>query len=128
MPSSKVQSILRNFKAHFQTEEGVHIPMSLRQESTDVVFISLLEEDKPPFEMPTQMAGFEPDAPMMPVGQEDPMAMLDELLGASGQATGADPMAMPSGGLPVAPGEPGGAPAAPLGAAPTDLASMLGMM
>lgn len=128
MPSRKVQSILRAFKAHFQTEEGVHIPMSLRQESTDVVFISLLEEDKAPYEMPTRMAGYEPDAPMMPVGQEDPMAMLDELLGASEPLGGPEPMPVAPTALPAAPVAPGGAPAEPQAAGQPDLASMLGMM
>lgn len=123
MPSSKIQSIIRTFKAHFQAEEGAYIPMALRQESSDVVFVSLLEEDKPPFEMPGPMMGYEMDAPVMPMGQEDPMAMLDELLGASGGAEGMQGLDLPPGTPPGAPGEPGAMPEGQ-----PDLAAMMGMM
>jgi hypothetical protein len=123
MPSSTIDSVIRAFKAKFQAEQGAYIPMALRQESSDVVFVSLLEEDRPPFEMPGPMAGYEVDAPQMPMGQ-DPEMMLEELLGASMEgAEGGGPQ-MPMEALlgdPMAPGggSEGGQP---------DLASMLGMM
>jgi hypothetical protein len=118
MPSSKVDSVIRAFKAKFQSEQGVYIPMALRQESTDVVFVSLLEEDRPPFEMPGPMAGYEPDGQVMPQGQGDPMMMLEELLGASMEGA--------EGGMP--PMQPGPAPGDPAEPQGQDLAAMMGMM
>ena len=116
MPNRKVEEILRNFRARFQPEGGPVIPMALRQESSDVVYMSLYEPKRDT--MPSPMLGFEPNSgdEMMPAG--DPGAMLDELLGAS-MGSGATPP-------PELLAEPGAGPQAPQ-AAP-DLASMLGMM
>jgi hypothetical protein len=121
MPSRKVEEILRNFRARFQPESSTPIPMALRQESPDVIYLSLYEEDRAPLEMPTPMMGFEPGAgDMSQLGGNDPGAMLDELLGAS----------MGSGVTPP-PELMGEAPAGPPGASPEgmpDLDALLGMM
>ena len=128
MPNAKISEVIRAFKTKFQSDRGAYIPMALRQESTDVVFRSLLEEDKPSFEMPGAMTGYEVDAPPMPTGQgRDPEMMLEELLGASLDGVGAESPPMPMQALPGDPAAPQPGPAAPAGGQP-DLAAMLGMM
>jgi hypothetical protein len=118
MPSRKVQQILENFRARFQPESAEEIPISLRQESTDVVFLALLEEDKSPMNMPTPLMGFEVGASAMQAPGGDPGMMLDELLGAS-MGSGATPPPELTGEAPVGPpGEPGAA----------DIEALLGMM
>lgn len=47
MPSRKVQQLIDVFRNHFQEEAGGTPPLALRQESTDVVFTALLEDDAP---------------------------------------------------------------------------------
>lgn len=121
--SSKVDAVFRAFKSRFQSEQGIHIPMALRQESSNVVFVSLLEEDKPPFEMPGLMSGFEMERPAMPAMQ-DPEMMLEDLLGASME--NAEPQ-MPPMPMEAPPGAPA-APGAPSAGGEPDLAAMLGMM
>ena len=122
MPSPKVEEILRNFRARFQPERATPIPMALRQESPDVVYLSLYEADKGPLSMPTPMMGFEMGSTDMgQMGGSDPGAMLDELLGAS-MGTGVTPPPEMMGEAP--PGPPG----VPGEGEMPDLDALLGMM
>lgn len=107
MPSQKVKDVLRAFRHHFQ-QDAVDIPLALRQESPDIVYLSLLD-DPDPVERMTPMLGFDPSGETMPMPRGgDPVAELQGLLGAAGLPTEALDQAQPPGGAPV-----------PSGAAPT---------
>lgn len=93
MPSKVTKDIIRQFKLHFQNAE-VRIPLALRQESPDIVFHSLIEDDAGPMENPGPMIGYEPmgDMGMAESGGD----LASSLLGA---ATGQEA----SPGMPMAP-------------------------
>lgn len=82
MASEKVREVLEAFRAHFMNAERARVPLALRQESPDVVFNSLLEEDKP--HLPTGgllSTGLDPlEVPPEPPGAPQ---SLDQLLAMS---------------------------------------------
>lgn len=111
MASEKVREVLEAFRAHFMDAERARVPLALRQESPDVVFNSLLEEDKP--HLPTGgllSSGLDPlEVPPEPPGAPQ---SLDQLLA----------MSAPEEGL----ADPGPQPPAP-GLTPDDLIADLGV-
>jgi len=111
--SEKVREVLEAFRAHFMNAERARVPLALRQESPDVVFNSLLEEDKP--HLPTGgllSTGLDPlEVPPPPPGAPQ---SLDQLLA----------MSVPEQGL-ADPGLTGPQPPAP-GLTPDDLIADLG--
>lgn len=132
MPSQKIKMVLRAFRSHFETQQE-NIPMALRQESPDIVYTALLEDDNAPGAGPMPPMDF--DMSMMDMnslGGADPQGMVRQLLGAS-QPADDDPMAAAQAAA-TAPPMPGAAPGAPPGpAAPqggpgAELASILSGM
>lgn len=129
MPSRKVKQLIDVFRSHFQEEAGGSPPLALRQESTDVVFVALLEDDAPVTPGPSPLIIEEPSLggdPLGELGAHFGPAMA-QALGAQDGA-GGDLAAMlglePSMGAPGAPGGPG----APEGDVqpPADLSELLG--
>lgn len=117
------------------------MPLSMRQESTDIVFTALLEDDENPMAHIAPMAGYEPEGPGVAMQEKSTPELVDELMRASmdqtrpSQPTVATP--------PMGPREQGpqGAPqqrqAAPQGApqpqqgagpSPADLEALMGLM
>lgn len=122
MSNPRIKSVIQAFRTHFQSEQ-VNVPLALRQESPDVIFTSLLEDDARPVAPPLPalgMGGGMDAMGGMPMGMEDPMPMAQELLSASVASAGPGPQPGPP---PPAPG----AQAAPGGAMP-DIEALLGMM
>lgn len=72
MASPKVEALINAFRNHFRKSEAADIPIALRQEPTDVVYRSLLEEDKPDSPMLTPLL----NTPS-PGGDMDLSAMFD---------------------------------------------------
>lgn len=118
MPSKLAKDIMRQFKLHFQQAE-VRIPLALRQESPDVVFHSLIENDDGPMESPGPMIGYEPMADArgfsdsFDAGIQDDSGLAGQLLEAAGSPEGGAtppgmPMGVPQGAAP--PQAPQGAP------------------
>jgi len=96
--SEKVREVLEAFRAHFMDAERARVPLALRQESPDVVFNSLLEEDKP--HLPTGgllSSGLDP----LEVPPELPGApqSLDQLLAMSAPEAGLSDPGLASPGL-----------------------------
>ena len=79
-----VSEIIDQFRARFQRQAGADVPLALRQDAPDVVFVSLLEEDKPPKPEDSLLGleGLSSLPPELPGGDGAGMT-LDELLGAS---------------------------------------------
>jgi len=137
MPSEKIKGVLGMFRNHFQQEEA-DIPLSLRQESPDIVFTALLEDPPTPQDRMPPMMGFDPNEMGMPMGSgQDPAAELQGLLRAAGLPTEGmgfpDPVQALLGGQ-AAPGgapqaQPQAQPQAPSpqgGGIPPELAAMMG--
>lgn len=109
MPSRKVQQLIDVFRNHFQEESGGTPPLALRQESTDVVFTALLEDDAPLTAGPSPLFIEEPMPGADPLGdlgahfgpamagalgsQEGAGADLAAMLGMGGMEGAADPQA-----------------------------------
>lgn len=121
--NQRVAALIDQFRSHFRSEAPERIPAALRQESSNVLFVALLEDDKPPGAQLTPMLG--PGMGRMGMqqgaGMDMGMAGMEQMLG-----MGADPMGMGMGGAPMglddllggAGGMPGGmapAPGAPVG-------------
>lgn len=126
--NQRVAALIDQFRSHFRSEAPERIPAALRQESSNVLFVALLEDDKGPDTQLTPML----DPGMGRMGMEQGMDMgmggLEQMLG-----MGADPMGMGagmggapmglddllggaggmSGGMTPAPGAPVGPPGAP---------------
>lgn len=112
MPSQKIKSVLGMFRNHFQQEEA-DVPLSLRQESPDIVFTALLEQPETTQDRIAPMMGFDPADMGAPSGPgQDPAMELQGLLGAAGLPTEGmgfpDPMqaALGGGGAPQAAPQP----------------------
>lgn len=69
MPSRKVKQLIDVFRNHFQEEAGGSPPLALRQESTDVVFVALLEDDAPVTPGPSPLIIEEPSLGGDPLGE-----------------------------------------------------------
>lgn len=132
MPSQKIKMVLRAFRSHFETQQE-NIPMALRQESPDIVYTALLEDDSGPGAGPMPPMDF--DASMMDMGSlggEDPQGMVQQLLAAS-QPDQSDPMgaAQAAAAAPPLPGAapgPGAGPGAGQGGPGAELAGLLSGM
>lgn len=85
----RVSALIDQFRTHFRSDMPDRIPAALRQESSSVVFVALLEEDKPPA-----------PPPMMSMNPMDQMGMGDMGMGGMG---GMEDMGLPM-GLPPLPG------------------------
>lgn len=101
-----VLDLIDQFRARFQREGAVEVPLALRQEAPDVVFTGLLEEDKPvmpeggPLLSGLGLAETPAELPPALDGGEGAGMTLDELIGLSGGPTeGPAPMADPLAGL-----------------------------
>lgn len=134
MPNQKVKSVLKQFRARFQSDEA-DLPLSLRQESNEIIFRALLEDDESPMPPPTPMLGFSPESgDMGGMGGGSQQDMVQELLNASTPSNVLGPEQMAEEAPPPMPaGAPQGAPA-PQQAAPgpqggaNPLEDLLGMM
>lgn len=138
MPSEKIRKIIEQFRASFQGDE-FDLPLSLRQESQDIVFTALLENDANPMPPVTPVLGYDmqgdKDLDVLP--QEDMASEVmraanlpTEMIGA-GEAVIPEPPRSPMGPeVPATqPGAPQQAPAAPQrasGASPLD--DLMGLM
>ena len=130
MPSRKVQQLIDVFRNHFQEESGGTPPLALRQESTDVVFTALLEDDAPltagpsPLFIEEAMPGADP---LGDLGAHFGPAMAQAL--GSQEGAGADLAAMLGmGGMEPAAGAQEQPQAAPGAAPEADLSALLGGM
>ena len=119
MSNPRIKSVIKAFKTHFQSEQ-MDVPLALRQESPDVIFTSLLEEDVSPVAPPMPALGMGGDMMGMPMGGEDPMAMAQGLMSASVESTRPAPLGLPPEAAPAPPAAPGGA--------QPDIEALLGMM
>jgi len=123
MPSKNVKNVLKVFRTRFRGEEA-DLPLSLRQESNEIIYTALLEDDESPMPPPTPMFGYSPEAGNVQ-GAAGP-DVVGELMRASMDAQPAP--------QPQAPPEPpGGAPApqqAPQGAPPggNPLEDLMGLL
>lgn len=79
MPNERVQGLIDAFRSHFQRAEGSKVPVSLRQESSQVLFTSLIEEDANPMVSVMPMMpgdfGLSSSPSGMPPGMESLMGM-----------------------------------------------------
>lgn len=130
MPSEKVKMVLRAFRANFETQQQ-DIPLALREESPDIVFRSLLEDDEGPGAGPMPMMNFDAGLTTTDMlGGMNPQQTVRDLLGAA-QPMDQDPMAAAAQaavGQAGAPAGPPGPQAAPGAAQPGPGAELAGLL
>lgn len=90
MPSDVVKQLIAQFRASFQGEAEFDLPISLRQESPDIVFKALLEDDENPMPPVTPLIGYDLGASDMPMdmSQSDFAGDLLETAGIPPEALG----------------------------------------